>query len=384
MYHDAIDDLSDLTELFVDTDMSTTIIPSTFSLHLKTVFTSFVANEISNILRYEYRLGSLIVQYPFPYDTLIDKTAEAFLQDVCATIRCRLLFWKRHRHRLVRIRDMILQWYRNQRKKGVILARNARDGLPDKILPITYHSTRDAYFITAFSGRYPADMEDGKFVLRVHKLKTSQSAIEVFCASRYNGRRFIEEYLDQAASVGLERFTQAYEELDVLGNLFMDPVFTEKVNSFLVEYLNQTLYKLNGSNSMTRLQLYLDKSPVIAEYIWKANFSTKEARGVLGTALKISNRNMAGFKNAETVGDLKSFIHRKLSLGKSHLDDLPPKVWEKIQIAKRAHEEATKGVRVGLYGRYISSDAIEMTRVKLAEAWREADKWIGQKARTKI
>jgi hypothetical protein len=251
--------------------------------------------------------------------------------------------------------------------------------MPDRIIPITYHVTRDAYFATAFSGRFPVDMEDERYIIRVNKLKTSQDAIEIYCASRRNGTQRLYEYLNIATDT-LAHFERVYGELVVLSEIFMDEVFAGKLNAFLMKYMNDTLYALNSpANSLKRLRLFLDKNRVMAEYIWKANFSTREERGVLGTALKIANRNIAGFKASNTIEDLIAFIDRKMSIGRTILDDLPHDLWQKVQKAQADHENAKRGERVGMFGRYISSDEIERTRNVLALTWSEVDKWITQR-----
>lgn len=370
--------------------MSPAAMPPQFSAHLLTVVQKYRYSAVSHSaiiqhLTFAYNAGGAIARFPFHYHYLIQSSDivpyMTTADRICEIIVSRLTHFEEQRNNLVRLQKMIIDWYRKTLRTDKIIARNVRDGLPDKIVSITYHPIRDAYFAAAFSGRFPADMENDAYIVRVNRLQTSQEAIEIYCASRRNGSHLIHEYLTEASFKDQEHFEKVFRELSVLGDIFLDEVFTGKVESFLMDYMNKTLYKLNGTNSRTRLQMFLTRNRVVAQYIWKANFSTRKKRGILGAALRISNRNMAGFQSAETLEDLSMFLDRKLEKGKTALDDLPPKIWAKIEQAQEAHRLAKQGVRVGLYGRYFSSDEIERTRVLLAQAWSEADKWLGQKSR---
>lgn len=357
------------------------MLPAPFLKHLeKTVKSYWMRREILAGFMYHPDCSRRLARFPFSYSYLLraQDVSPSTTHGVCSIIMGRLQAFERRYRALRRLKKMIVAWHRSGLRHGEIIARNIRNKMPDRIIPVAYHVARDAYFATAFSGRFPADMEGERYIIRVNKLMTSQDAIEIYCASRRKGKEKIHQYLS-AATDTLAHFERVYRELDVLGEIFMDDVFSEKLNSFLMGYMNDTLYRLNGINSLERLRLFLDKNRVMAEYIWKANFATREQRGVLGSALKISNRNLAGFKASETVEDLNAFIDRKMSIGRTILDDLPPALWQKIQKAQADHEQAKKGESVGRFGRYISSDEIERTRNVLAMTWSEVDKWVAQR-----
>lgn len=73
--------------------------------------------------------------------------------------------------------------------------------------------------------------------------------------------------------------------------------------------MNETLYKMNKTNSITILQLFIQKSPILAEYIWETNFATENARKILDTALNISQKNMKVFIICNNnIYDLKNYL----------------------------------------------------------------------------
>lgn len=287
-----------------------------------------------------------------------------------------LMWYRRQRPLFKRFVQRVTERYRSHLVTKEVIARNTRDHLPDLICPITYHKTMSPYWVSAFSGRFNKDLEDGRFVVRVNRINSSQEAVAIYCN---RDKKMLYDFLTTAAQEGIDRLEAVVRELQI-GQVFMDEVFIEKVAGFFNEYLYETLYKLDKTTSLVRLQLFVSSKPVIAEYIWKTNLNTKKKREILGSALSISKRNIGGFVRSETIGELKKYIELKTGSKLSILDQLPKHLWDKITRAQEDYEFAKCGVRVGLYGRYISSDAIQAANHRLQEAWKEADRWIGRNA----
>lgn len=278
-----------------------------------------------------------------------------------------------------RVVGMITEWYHNKvLRSGVVVARNRKDLLPDQKFEVRYHP-REGYFATAFSGRFGADLENGEYVIKVKAAGTSQDAIGLYCVFTSNhseGRSRLFAHLDQALLDGLDSFRQTYGCVVRLGELFLDEHFTRLCESYIYQYMEDTILNQNGFSSLQRLERFISVKPVLAEHIWTENLSTQQERATLATQLKISKRNMGGFKNATTTADLQKFIVRKWDSKRSLLDDLPKHLWDRIQNAETEYEFARRGHRVGLRGWYISSDSIDVARNRLRNAWRDADVWI--------
>jgi len=281
-----------------------------------------------------------------------------------------------------RLLSIFRHWYQNKvLGQGRIIARNRKERLPDRVYTVKYHPIWNEYFTAAFSGKFERDLENGAYVIHVSKMGTSQDVIEKYCEFTFdmsNGRRIIHDFLD-ASSHSLSFFEQRFSHLQVLADQFMDSRFASVCASFLNNYIDETLLKMKNMNSTQRLERFIRQNAVIAEYIWKGNFSSPAERESLGVQLHISKRNLGGFKKATSLAELREYVDRKMDKKDTLLDQLPPHLWKRIQDAEEALRDAQDGVRIGLFGRYISSDKIEACRSRLRQAWRDADVWIGQK-----
>lgn len=280
----------------------------------------------------------------------------------------------------------MVRWYRKRiLVKGYLIARNKKDGLLDQILKMRYHPVKSTYFTAAFSGRFPKNLEtmdngEKGYVIHVSRMKTSQEAVALYCQLTLDplgGRLAVWRYLDES-TFELSHFEEVFQGLDVIATEFMDDRLASICSGFLHQYIEDTLLHKKGMNSVQRLESFLRRNPVLAEYIWKGNFATETQRATLGSQLDISKRNLGGFKRSSTLAELKEFVDRKLNKKDSLLDQLPACLWKKIETAENALVDARQGVRVGLYGRYISSDAITMAQTRVRDAWKEADRWIGR------
>jgi hypothetical protein len=154
--------------------------------------------------------------------------------------------------------------------------------------------------------------------------------------------------------------------------------FEEIVLSYLEDYMNATLYN-HGYVTLERLRLFIERDPILAEYIWKANFNTRKARQRLLDILKIALRHQKAFLEADNIDALRLQIDCKIRrrMPSDQYDLLPDHFKTRITKAQADVTSAKKGIRVGFRGRYIDSEAIAIAQSRLDTLWKEADRWIG-------
>lgn len=250
-------------------------------------------------------------------------------------------------------------------------------GQSDVVCDIVFKKT-DPYFVAAFSGTMLGDIEDGKFVIRCLKAGTTQEAVRLSClmkTSPIEGASQIRRLLNESCTT-VETIRSTMNAFGVLAGQWVFEQLSDLLTSFVSEYVNQTLHKMDKTNSFQRLELFVTKNPVLAQYIWETNFSTEEERRVLGVALNISQKNLRGFVASASMDNLKSFLSRKVDSRKTALDRLPPQIWAEIERCQQDLKRSKEGTPVGLRGRYISSDEIAAADTRLKEAWKRADKWL--------
>jgi len=267
-------------------------------------------------------------------------------------------------------------------RRGTIVLRNKKDGRADMDVEVVYNPHIHSYFEAALSGRYTSSLKDDKYVFRTTKHNTTQEAACLVLQTMNDvktGTLALYAYLDEN-SVTHNTFASAFASVYICTDVFLLSQVQDVCDEYLQKYLRDTLYKTHGHNCLQRMTLFLNKRPGVASYLWKTTFATHKQREVLGQQLNISRRNMAGFVSSATLDDLRSFLERKLNAGKTFLDTLPPHLWTAITKAQEDLEKAKHGTRVGLYGRYISNDAIDAAQTRLHNAWKKADQWIGQQA----
>jgi hypothetical protein len=219
----------------------------------------------------------------------------------------------------------------------------------------------------------------------VNKHNTSQEAVRIVCEFTINsdqGTKLLHQYLD-SQTTSIETFQYAMQSLFTLYEMWNMENVATACSDYMESYINSTLYKKrnkygNLEPSINRLDLFTSRNPVLAEHIWRTNFSTEKSREILGVALNINMKNIGGLKRAKSIGELKQYIDKRRSLDMSINDKLPPHIWTKIENAQKLVNQAKGGVRVGWSGRYINSEEIAMAENRLREAWREADKWLGK------
>lgn len=250
----------------------------------------------------------------------------------------------------------------------------------DLICKIKYHPIHDTYFSSAFSGRFNGGIENGMLVIKCLKEGTTQEIVNLVCMYKiepYIAKQKIFNVLSESSN-DLEKFKKTVGYIMTLADKWFFQGISDIVSEFIQNYLNETLYKMNKTNSITRLQLFIQKSPILAEYIWETNFATENARKILGTALNISQKNMKAFIISNNIYELKNYLEKKEQTHKNPLDNLPPQIWTEITKCQKDLEIAKKGKRVGLKGIYISSDEIEAANTRLQMAWKKADQWVSK------
>jgi len=266
-------------------------------------------------------------------------------------------------------------------KHAVIIARNRKDDLPDITIPITYTPRGDPYFAAAFAGHFKtgADEKD-TFVVHVRREQTSQRVVQMFWEDyrwdHQKGKKSVYRFLEE----NKHSLADAVAEIHSVADRWGHNGFCDLVSEYLMEYMNKTLF--SGGSSMDRLHKFVTTDRLLASYIWTTNFGTDEQRTQLVYDLKISLTNQKAFIRSRTVEELQANIERKSvahqKLNASIYDDVPPHIWRRVEECKENLASAKRGVRVGFTGRYISSDDIAAAETSLKNAYREADRWIGQ------
>ena len=310
-------------------------------------------------------------------DRFFDAYKTQYDLDLKGCLRSILIGYARHKTTLKKIATMVTMWYRTKvLVTQTIIARNKKDGLEDLYVDITYNPKFDPFWTTALSTQMKGGFENGMYLVFVNRENTTQEAVSIYATfkrSSNEGKKLIDDYV-----LSGNNFEKRMRELSVLGDKWMTPAFSDYVLSIAERYINDTLYNLNKTNSRERLTLFITKNRAFAEYIWSVNFSTDTERRALGTLLNISSKNMSGFVKSSSIDDLEKYISFRSTGPKTVYDRLPPHIKQKITRAEADLASAKAGVRVGLLGRYISSDEINAAQNKLNDLWKDADRWISK------
>lgn len=312
------------------------------------------------------------------YDSYIFKN----IRPVVADIIPNLILFKHNLKIIMKFMKKCLIIYKTKilHTNQIIARQKDKD---DIICDIRYHPIHDTYFASAFSGRFKGGMENGILVIKCLKEGTTQEAVRLACLYKTKPRLAKSQILDMLSksATDVENLKNTIGHFMTLADKWFFQNLSDLVTQFIQNYLDDTLYKLHKTTSIQRLQLFIEKSPILAQYIWDTNFSTENARKVLGTALNISQKNMKAFVNSNNIQELQDYIHKKLQIHKSPLDDLPKHLWDEITKCQEDLKMAKNGVRVGLRGRYISSDNIDVANTRLVNAWKKADQWIAKNSK---
>jgi hypothetical protein len=269
------------------------------------------------------------------------------------------------------------EWYKvNIIRTGVFLAKYR--GKEDVECVVRYHPKYDEFFESAFSGRFKGSLDDkGRVIIYCKKEETTQVAVCIACSPVHETKLLVDAYLNEADTV--EQLTERMNAVGKIADKWMLSRLMETCEEYVNDYLTQTLYHLDHTNSLQRIELFTTKNKILAEYIWSVNFSTVEDRQRLAAQLNVSHRNRKAFTSSETVDELEQKMLKKRDNGKTILDDLPPALMTKITREQATLVKAKEGTPVGRFGHYISSNDIDAANHRLREAWKEADQYISRK-----
>lgn len=318
-------------------------------------------------------------------NTILDIKCDNFFEafkchydiDMISCLKSILFKYNRHQKTLKKIAKLIVTWYRTKvLQTRTIIARNKKDAKLDLFVDITYNPKSDPFWSTAFTTQMKGGFENGMYLVFVNRENTTQEAVSIYAAfkrSQNDAKTLIDNYVLSGTN-----FEARMRELAVLGDKWMTPAFSEYVLSISERYINDTLYNLDKTNSRERLSLFIMKNRLLAEYIWSVNFSTETERRALGTLLKISSKNLSGFVKSSTIDELEKYLSFRSTGPKTIYDRLPPHLKQQITRAEANLASAKNGIRVGLMGRYISSDEINAAQNKLNDLWKDADRWISK------
>jgi len=275
------------------------------------------------------------------------------------------------------------EWYtRSFYRTETIILRNRRDKKPDVFLDITFHRRRDEYFEAAYSMRFTKDFEDGLLVIHTAREGLSQETILFYWGEYrvYGMKKEVHSYLDKEKHAG--RLAETIQQFITIAQKWNDEKFHEIILSYLDDYIQKTLYAdytrpySKHTTSLERLQLFIETDPLLADHIWKSNFSSKKSRQNLADALQISLKNHKMFIEADSIDSLRHMIERKIQRTSTVYDNLPSIMKKKIMEADAHIKRAKKGRRVGIHGVYIDSQAIDIAQKHLHTLWKDADRWI--------
>lgn len=323
-------------------------------------------------MSFPVRLAPILHRFPFPHlwnsilsQSLDYKTCCGTIPPMCGKHEIDFLCNRMDRMRcatgvallrmegLRKFKKMVVGWHRDA-KEGLLILRNRKDHLPDVRVSIRYHPQMDYYFVTAFSGRFPKDMEDGCFVIHTRREGTNQEVMRiwsVFRCDRAKGKDTLYQYLDNNQS-SVAEFSEAMDAVSAVQKYDVVGQFVEIAGNYIQDYLQSTLYnkKLTSSH---RLYEFVSKNSIVAEYIWGFNFDTERKRFMLAEELRVSNRNQKRFIRSETLSQLKETIIQK-------------KMIQKI-IKSRGDAKSS-----------FHKDEMEQHRHKLHLDWIRVDRYIGK------
>lgn len=283
----------------------------------------------------------------------------------------------------------VVPWYRHRRwTKGILVLRHRKAGQEDRHVTLTYPCSH-SFWSVAFQGRFSKDQLFGKgsFLIPLGKIKVTYEAVEVYqeimsSRPRLEKQQKIEEYTNVGGE-NVEMFTERIGHLLVLAEMWDDPSLYETfqlgmfIQEWFTEYVETTLYDTKKV-SMIRIRRFVEQSPVLGEYLWKTNFAKESSRRSLAIRLGLATKHVSAFVRSSTWEDLRQWIRRKEEMGKSIYDKVPKELQQKWKLVENLLQECKSGVPIGLHGRYISSDAIQVAQQRRLEVKKEMDRWIAK------
>lgn len=277
------------------------------------------------------------------------------------------------------IRNRMFTWYRASFKSQELLVKNK--SCEPQIMTVYYHPS-EPFWPHALSSQF-GGLENGRYVVRCAREGTTPEAVEWVCRFTINRRKTLREIQSRFYEMtsDYDSFEAWIRSMCIIADKWFYPAITDLITGLFMEYTNDTIGAQWIKCGLRKMELFVSKDPIIARYIWETNCASEKMRVVLATQAGIGKKLFSGFIKSTTIDDLSQYIHRRASMQKTVYDDLSADLKKKIRAAEADLLEAHRGVRVGLLGRYISSDSIHAASSRLYELWRRADREVLQKKR---
>jgi len=282
------------------------------------------------------------------------------------------------------IRWHMFRWYRRSFKSQELIVRNRSCGEPDQIMVVHYHPSEPFWphaLSTSFGG-----MEDGRYVVRCGREGTTPEAVQWICRYTLNRRETLRSIRERLSEVREDyaAFESWIRSMCIIADKWFYPAITDLIGGIFEQYIQDTIGAEWLKCGLRKMELFVGKDPMVARYIWETNCTSEKSRIVLAVQAGLGKKLFNGFVRSATIDDLSQYIHKKTSMQKTVYDGLSVDLRRKIRQAEADLVDAHRGVRVGLMGRYISSDAICAAKSRLQELWRRADREVAALRRKNV
>ena len=228
--------------------------------------------------------------------------------NVHAIYNATLIFHRRKRKLDALLKRHMRRWYKRvvlpRKKVGQIVAR--KDGKEDRVYDVYYDEKKHPFWVAAFSNLFGGKDEEGRVIMNVNEIGTSQEAIGAFCDFMRNGNsKVINNVFYDAAKEG--RGSEMLDQMVIIGRLWDNPDFAEKADSMLSDYINETLNR-EKINKDKRLTLFVEKDFLMAKAAWEGIFDTSQKRLQLASQLGMPDRRHNAFRKCETIDQLIAYL----------------------------------------------------------------------------
>jgi len=282
------------------------------------------------------------------------------------------------------IRYHMFRWHRRSFKSQELIVRNRSCGEPDQIMVVHYHPSEPFWphaLSTSFGG-----MEDGRYVVRCGREGTTPEAVQWICRYTLNRRETLRSIRDRLFEVREDyaTFESWVKSMCIIADKWFYPAIMELIGGIFEKYIQDTIGAEWLNCGLRKMELFVSKDPMLARYIWETNCTSEKSRIVLAVQAGIGKKLFNGFVKSATIDDLSQYIRKRTSMQKTVYDGLSTDLKKRIRQAEADLLDAHRGVRVGLMGRYISSDAICAAESRLQELWRRADREVAALRRKSV
>ena len=261
-----------------------------------------------------------------------------------------------------------------RKKTGQVVAR--KEGKEDRIYGVHYDEKKHPFWASAFSSLFGGKDEEGRVIMRVEEIGTSQEAIGAYCEHLRDPKTHVMDYVFyEAERGGGGRGSEMLEQMAVIGRLWDNPVFADRAESILEEYIEHTLYRTDIGKDQ-RLALFLERDILKARAAWEGVFDTSEKRLALAVQLKMPDTRHSAFRRCETIDQLVAYLDMLRGRKKNPMDRVPQHLIDRQDRATDVYHNAVRGTRVGMMGWYWNSEEIEIAARKLETVKREINTWL--------